>query len=142
MERILVNGASQTYANIPAGYALKNVTGSDVVLSQSVCSSDIIEINGATAPINVTLPMGHFPQVVGTDPPPPFSPPSYAAKLEASWIKVFYNNNGGGNDITVRAYDPAVSPITYGATVTVGAGKRQMLYSPNGVDVFPAADGI
>jgi hypothetical protein len=144
MQRIFVNGASQSYANIPAGYALKAVTNASVDLSTSVAASDIIELSGATGAINVNVPMGHVPQVVGTDPPTPTFPPTpnYDDQLTASWIKVFYNNNGGGNDITVRGYNPAVSPRTYGATVVVAAGTRRMLYSPNGVDVYAAAAGV
>lgn len=140
MQRILINAASKSYANIPAGYALKAVAAADVDLSTSVAAADIIELNGSAAPLHANVPMSHFPQVVGTDPPSPLLPPTYADVLTASWIKVFYNN--GAADITVRGYNPAVSPRTYGATVTVSAGDRQMLYSPNGVDVYAAAAGV
>lgn len=144
MVKIILNGSNRGFASIPAGFASKAVLAADVTCSASVAAADIIEITGALAPVNFNVPLNNLlPQIIGDDIPAPSFPPAaptYAPLQIASWLKVFYNN--GAFAVTVRGVDLSLSPLVYGAGVAVPAGTRQMLYSPDGVNVYAAAASV
>lgn len=146
MIKILVNGANKSYANIPAGFATKAVAAVDVTCSASVAAADIIEITGATAALNFNVPLNNlFGQIVGDDIPAPTfppTPPTYAPKQVGSWVKVFYNRTAAPFAVTVRGVDLSKTPVVYGAGVAIPNGTRQMLYSPDGVNVYAAAASV
>jgi hypothetical protein len=146
MVKIILNGSNRGFASIPAGFASKAVLAADVTCSASVAAADIIEITGALAPVNFNVPLNNLlPQIIGDDIPAPTFPPAaptYAPLQIASWLKVFYNNTAGLSAVTVRGVNLSLSPLVYGAGVAVPAGTRQMLYSPDGVNVYAAAASV
>lgn len=146
MVKIILNGSNRGIASIPAGFASKAVLAADVTCSASVAAADIIEITGATAPVNFTLPLNNLlPQIIGDDIPAPTFPPAaptYAPLQIASWVKVFFNNTAAAVAVTVRGVDLSVTPTVYGVGVAIPNGTRQMLYSPDGVNVYAAAASV
>lgn len=138
MEPIVINGASQTFAPIPAGPAVLNLgaaaTG-NVFASSNVSSSDIIRFDGTLAGnTTVALAVPQFTQVVGTD--------ALAGALSTGWIKLVHNNAAGAHTLTIAGTDNSVSPAVPGVGVVVPAGTRQWLYSIDGVNVYPAAPSV
>lgn len=138
MEPIVINGASQTFAPIPAGPAVLNLgaaaTGNKFA-SSNVSSSDIITFTGTLAGNTVVaLAVPQNAQVVGTD--------TLAGALATGWIKLIHNNTAGAHTLTIAGTDNSVSPAVPGAGVVVPSGARQWLYSIDGINVFPAAPSV
>jgi hypothetical protein len=138
METILINGASQTFAPIPAGPAVFSVgaasTGNKFA-SSNVSASDIIRVDGTLGGnTTVALTVPQFNQVVGTD--------ALAGSLSTGWIKLIHNNTTGAHTLTITGTDNSVSPPVPGAGVVVPSGTRQWLYSTDGVNVYPAAPSV
>lgn len=136
MEPIILNGASQTFAPIPAGPATLDLglaaTG-NVAASGNVSASDIIKLTGTLAGNTVLLvAIPQAVQVVGTD--------ALAGAVATGWIKLFHNAATlAGHTLSVGAVD---SSGTLGAVVVVPAASRQWLYSPDGLNVYPAAPSV
>ena len=138
METILINGASQTFAPIPAGPAsldLGAASTGNKFASSNVSASDIITLTGTLAgATTVALAVPQNTQVVGTD--------TLAGALATGWIKLVHNNTAGAFALTVAGTDNSVSPAVPGVGVVVPSGSRQWLYSIDGVNVYPAAPSV
>ena len=127
MEQVAINNASQVMPTIPAGVALRDVTGFGIkTLSTSEGAADIIMLSGvvAAAGVIVVVPTPSVPnQVIGTFPA--------AGGLAAGWTKIFRNNTTGPG--TLQISGPLGAPLA-----ALAQCQSQMVWSPDGLTVFAA----
>ena len=128
MEQLLINNANQVFPIIPAGPALRDVSGAaNVSLSSSEAASDIILLSGVlTGNIVVTVPAPQVPaQVNGS---------TGSVGLGAGWIKIFRNNTTGAFTLSIQG--------PTGAPIVLPQGESQLIWSPDGQSAFPANTAI
>lgn len=136
MESIILNGATQTFAPIPAGPATLSLGAAavgQIAASGNVSASDIIQLTGTLVGNTVLIvAASQSVQIVGTD--------ALSGATATGWIKLFHNTVAlAGNTLSVGALD---SSSTLGAVVVLTAASRQWLYSPDGLNVYPAAPPV
>jgi len=123
MDQILINNANQVMTIVPAGVALRSVTGAvgTLQLSSSESAADIIILSGVVVGIVIVqIATPSVPsQVVGT---------INQSGLAPGWTKIVRNASNGPLSIS--------GPI--GAPIVLAAGLSQMFISLDGLSILAA----
>lgn len=124
MEQVLINNANAVSQTIPAGVALRDISGAvGVSLTAGEAQADIVVLSGTiTAAVLVTVPAPPVPtQMIGTT--------GTSGGLSSGWWKIFRNN-------VVGAFAVTVSGSSGAGGVTVPINTSMVIWSPDGVTAY------